>query len=65
LAESILQEQVSATLAVQNLTTGGQPIPPVLFHLTPLPYNLVISPRNKIQEDASISLVTTMTIDNR
>ena len=35
LAESILQEQVSAMLADQDLTTGGQPIPPVLFHLTP------------------------------
>lgn len=65
LAESILQEQVSATLAVQGLTTGGQPIPPVLFHLTPLPYNLIISPRNKIQEDASISLIPDLTVDQQ
>jgi hypothetical protein len=65
LAESILQEQVSATLSVEGLTTGGQPIPPVLFHLTPLPYNLIISPRNKIQEDASISLVPDVTVDQQ
>ena len=65
LAESILQEQVSATLAVEGLTTGGQPIPPVLFHLTPLPYNLIISPRNKIQEDAAISLVPDLTVDQQ
>ena len=65
LAESILQEQVSAVLADQDLTTGGQPIPPVLFHLTPLPYNLVISPRNKIQEDASISLIPTISVDQQ
>jgi hypothetical protein len=65
MAESILQEQVSATLAVEGLTTGGQPIPPVLFHLTPLPYNLIISPRNKIQEDAAISLVPDVTVDQQ
>ena len=65
LAESILQEQVSAILSVEGLTTGGQPIPPVLFHLTPLPYNLIISPRNKIQEDASISLVPDVTVDQQ
>jgi len=65
LAESILQEQVSATLADQGLTTVGQPIPPVLFHLTPLPYNLVISPRNKIQENASISLIPDLTVDQQ
>ena len=62
LAESVLQEQVSATLADLGLTTGGQPIPPVLFHITPLPFNLVISPRGKIQEDASISLNPDLTV---
>ena len=65
LAESILQEQVSATLADLNLTTGGQPIPPVLFHMTPLPYNLVISPRGKIQEEASISLDPNLSVDQQ
>jgi hypothetical protein len=65
LAESILQEQVSATLVEEGLTTGGQPIPPVLFHLTPLPYNLIISPRKKIQEDASISLIPDLTVDQQ
>lgn len=65
LAEFILQEQVSATLANLGLTTAGQPLPPVLFHLTPLPYDLVISPRNKIQEDASISLKTNLTVDQQ
>jgi hypothetical protein len=65
LAESILQEQVSATLADLGLTTGGQPIPPVLFHITPLPYNLVISPRGKIQEDAAISLIPDLAMDKQ
>jgi hypothetical protein len=65
MAEAVLQEQVAATLAEINLTTGGQPIPPVLFHITPLPYNLVISPREKIQEDASISLLPDLTVDQQ
>jgi hypothetical protein len=65
LAESILQEQISATLADLGLTSDGQPIPPVLFHMTPLPYNLVISPRDKIQEDASISLIPDLSVDQQ
>ncbi len=65
MAEATLQEQVSATLAEMGLTTGGQPIPPVLFHITPLPYNLIISPREKIREDASISLLPDLTVDQQ
>jgi len=62
LAEAVLQEQISTTLASLGLTTGGQPIPPVLFHITHLPYDLVISPRNKIQQDATISLVPDLSV---
>ncbi|HEX7542174.1 MAG TPA: hypothetical protein VF352_08590 [Anaerolineales bacterium] len=65
LAEAVLQEQISATLANLGLTTGGQPLPPVLFHITPLPYNLVISPRDKIQEDAAISLVPDLSVEQQ
>ncbi|KAF0107977.1 MAG: hypothetical protein FD146_1275 [Anaerolineaceae bacterium] len=63
LAESVLQEQVSAVLADLGLTTGGQPVPPVAFHISPLPYNLIISPRDKIRQDASISLLPDLTVD--
>jgi hypothetical protein len=65
LAEAILQEQVSATLADLNLTTAGQPIPPVLFHISPLPNNIVISPRDRIQQDATISILPTLTVDQQ
>ncbi len=65
MVEAVLQEQVSATLADLGLTSGGQPIPPVWFHITPLPYNLIISPRGKIQEDASISLITDLTVEQQ
>jgi hypothetical protein len=64
-AESILQEQVAATLSKLGLTSGGQPIPPVLFHMTPLPYNLVISPRSKIEEETSISLIPDLSVDQQ
>ncbi|HEY5159339.1 MAG TPA: hypothetical protein VII93_15365 [Anaerolineales bacterium] len=65
LAEAVLQEQISATLAEQGLTTGGQPLPPVLFHITPLPYDLVISPRDKIEQAASISLIPDLSVDQQ
>ena len=65
LAEAVLQEQISALLAELGLTTGGQPLPPVLFHITPLPYNLVISPRDIIQQDAAISLVPDLSLDKQ
>jgi hypothetical protein len=65
MAEAILQEQVSAVIADLSLATGGQPIPPVWFHITPLPYNLVVSPRNKIQEDVSISLLPDLSVDRQ
>jgi hypothetical protein len=65
MAEAILQEQISETLAALGLAQGGQVIPPVLSHVTPLPYNLVISPRGKIQEDASISLIPDLPVDKQ
>jgi hypothetical protein len=65
LAESILQGQVSDVVAEMGLTLGGQPIPPVLFHSTPLPLALIISPRNVIRQDEDISLAPDLTIDQR
>jgi hypothetical protein len=65
LAEAVLQDQISATLADLGLTTGGQPVPPVLFHISPLPYDLIISPRSKIQQDAAISLLPDLSVDKQ
>ena len=65
LAEAILQEQVSAVVNNLGLTSGGQPIPPVLFHITPLPYNLIVSRRDKIQSEASISLLSDLSVDRQ
>ncbi len=48
LAESILEEQVGEGLAQEGLGALGQPLPPVSAHFTPLPYYLVVSPRERI-----------------
>ncbi|HKJ27150.1 MAG TPA: hypothetical protein VJ965_05905, partial [Anaerolineales bacterium] len=63
LAESILQTMLSATATEAGLTLVGQPVPPVLYHSTPLPFALIVSPRDVIQQDVNISLETSMTIE--
>ena len=65
LAESVLQEELSTILDDLGLTTGGQPIPPVLFHITPLPDSLVISPRDHIEQITSISLIPNLPVDEQ
>lgn len=65
LAESILQSQISETVNSMGLTLGGQPVPPVLYHSTPLPQALIISPRNVIRQDADISLQPDLTVDQQ
>jgi hypothetical protein len=62
-AEEIIQNQVSDVLVRLGLGIGGQPVPPVLFHTTPLPYALIISPRNVIRQDDDISLDPSLTLD--
>lgn len=56
LAESILQSQISTILTIKGLNFIQSPFPPVLFKITSLPDQLILSPRTMIQEEASISL---------
>jgi hypothetical protein len=63
IAEAVLQYQVSTVVADMNLSFAGQPIPPVLYHVTRLPNALIISPRNAIRQDENISLMPEMTTD--
>lgn len=65
LAESILQNQVSHVVNEMGLTLGGQPIPPVLYHSTQLPWGLVISPRDEIRQIEFISLVPETTLEEQ
>lgn len=63
LVEDILQRQHSEVLADLGLTTAGQPIPPVMYQVTPLPRALIISPRNVIREEARVMILPDMTLD--
>jgi len=65
LAEAILQEQISQVLAEINFTAAGQPLPNVWYHSTPLPMALVISPRDRIEQTANISIQTEITVDEQ
>jgi hypothetical protein len=64
LAESILQAQISTVFAEQGFTLGGQPLPPLLFHGTPLPWALIASPRDRIAQVANLSLRTDLTLED-
>lgn len=63
LAESVLQEQLSQIVAEMDLSLAGQPFPPVLYHSTPLPMALIVSPRQIIRQDQNISLLPDLTLD--
>lgn len=54
--EGILEEQVSAVLVDEGLAVLGQVLPPVAIRFSPLPDVLIISPRDAIRVDASLSL---------
>ena len=65
LAESILQSQISYAVDTLGLSLGGQPVPPVLYHSTPLPMALIVSPRNVIRQDENISLIPDLSVDQQ
>jgi len=46
-----------------DLTLGGQPVPPLLYHTMPPPDALIISPRDAIRQDHNISLSPDMPTD--
>lgn len=64
-AESILQSQLGETLAKLDLTTIGQPLPPILYHSSPTPLALIVSKREVIAQIANISVQPTLTINNQ
>ena len=63
LAEGILQQQVGNVVEGQSLSFLGQPIPAVLFNVTPLPMALIVSPRDAIRQEANISLLPDLPLD--
>ncbi len=65
LAETVFQNQLSSIASDFGLTFAGQPFPPILYHATPLPYALIVSPRDAIRQDANISIHPDITVDQR
>jgi hypothetical protein len=63
IVEETIQEQVASVLAELGLGEGGMPFPPVMFHFTPLPLALIVSPRDVIREDADIQLEADLSLD--
>jgi hypothetical protein len=64
-AEATLQSQVGEALAAMDLTTGGQTVPPILYHTSPTPLALIVAPRNKIIQITNISVLPTLTLDEQ
>jgi hypothetical protein len=62
-AEAVVQQQVTQILSDMGITLCGQAIPPVLYHMSQMPLALIISPREVIRQDANISLLPEMTMD--
>lgn len=60
--ETAVQAQLSDVLAEMGLTLAGQPLPPVLYHVTELPNTLIVSPRHVIREDANIMIDPEMSL---
>ena len=62
-SEEILQIQTRAVLGELGLTYGKQAVPSVLYRISELPLALVVSPREVIRQDANISLLPEMGLD--
>lgn len=65
LAETIFQEQMMSVVDDMGLTIGGQAVPPILFHGSKLPDALIVSPREVIRQDADISLIPDLTLEQK
>lgn len=63
LAEEIIQNQLAQVVSEMGLSIIGQPVPPILYRTTPLPLALIVSPRDVIRQDADISLLPDLTLD--
>jgi hypothetical protein len=63
IVETILQQQVTETLIKMGIPRLGEALPPVLFHTSATPRSLIISPRARIEQEVSISLMADMTLE--
>ncbi len=62
-AEAIIQEQIASVLADEGFGAGGEIFPPVAARITPLPYMLIISPRDEINRVDAEGLEAGLSVD--
>jgi len=62
-AEAIIQQQIASVLVDEGLDIGGEIFPPVAARITPLPYVLVVSPRDEINRADAEALQTGLSVD--
>jgi hypothetical protein len=62
-AEAIIQQQISSVLTDEGFGTGGEIFPPVAARITPLPYMLIISPRDRINRVNAEGLQAGLSVD--
>ncbi|MFC2064717.1 hypothetical protein ACFLXB_06445 [Chloroflexota bacterium] len=58
LVEEILESQIITVLLENQLAINGLPIPPLLFEISELPNNLIVSPKDRIEQIESVSLIS-------
>jgi hypothetical protein len=63
LAEGVIQKQISMALEGLRLTHLRQPFPPVLYHTTELPKELIVSRRDVIEQVTSVSLRADISVE--
>jgi hypothetical protein len=63
--EAILQEQVAVVLTELKLVLAGSIFPPVSFEFAQLPSSMIVSPRDVIRQDASISLRVDISLEEK
>ena len=62
-AEAIIQQQITSVLAEEGFGVGGEVFPPVAARITPLPYVLIISPRDEINRVNGEALQAGLSVD--
>ncbi len=63
IAESVLQYQIGRAINSLGITDIKTPFPPILFQTTKLPKHLIISPRDVIIQEKSVSLSADIAIN--
>jgi hypothetical protein len=62
-AEAIIQQQLASVLTDEGFGVGGEIFPPVAARITPLPYMLIVSPRDAINRVYAEGLQAGLSVD--